>query len=116
MAEHVETESTGASDDTPGPSALRRLYLATLGGGVVVREQSGKLFEYLVERGTPLEEPVAQYVANARENIERDVARAGKAVNRAVGRAGSRHSDPKGEEIAELSAAADRLQERMERL
>ena len=106
MVANVETEPTGATDDTePGPSALKRLYLATLGGGVVTREESGKLFEYLVKRGTPLEEPVGRHVANAREKI-----------NRAVGRVVSRHSDPKAEEIAELSAAADRLQYRMERL
>ena len=106
MVANVETEPTGATDDTaPGPSALKRLYLATLGGGVVIREESGKLFEYLVERGTPLEEPVRRHVANAREKI-----------NRAVGRVVSRHSDPKAAEIADLSAAADRLQERMERL
>ena len=117
MVANVETEPTGATDDTEvEPSALKRLYLATLGGGVVIQEESGKLFEYLVERGTPLEEPVRQRVVNAREKIERDVARAGKAVNRAVGRVVSRHSDPKGEEVAELSEAADRLQERMDRL
>ncbi len=117
MVANVETEPTGATDDTePGPSALKRLYLATLGGGIVIREQSGTLFEYLVERGAPLEEPVRQHVANAREKIDRDVARAGKAVKRAVDRLVSRHSDPQGEEIAELSAAADRLQKRMERL
>ncbi len=106
MDANVQTERTGATDDTePGPSALKRLYLATLGGGIVIREESGKLFEYLVERGTPLEEPVRQHVANALEKIEH-----------AVGRVVSRHSDPKEAEIAELSAAADRLEERMERL
>ena len=106
MVANGETEPAGATDDTePGPSALKRLYLATLGSGVVIREESGKLFEYLVERGTPLDEPVRQHVANARETIDR-----------AVGRVVRRHSDPKEEEIAELSAAADRLQERMDRL
>ena len=117
MVAKLETEPTAETDDTePGPSALKRLYLATLGGGVVIREESGKLFEYLVERGTPVEEPVRQHVAHAREKIDRDVARAGTAVNRAVGRVVSRHSDPKREEITELSAAVDRLQERMDRL
>ena len=71
----------------------------------MIREESGKLFEYLVERGTPLEEPVRQHVANAREKIDL-----------AVGRVVRRHSDPKEEELADLSAAADRLQERMDRL
>ena len=105
MDANVETEP-GTTDNTePGPSALKRFYLATLGAGVVIREEGGKLFEYLVERGTPLEEPVREHVANAREKIDR-----------AVGRVVRRHSDPKEEEIAELSAAADRLQERMERL
>ena len=70
----------------------------------------------MVERGTPLEQPVRQHVADAREQVARDVKRAATAVNRAVGRVVSRHADPKEEEIAELSAAADRLQERMERL
>ena len=117
MVTNIETEPAGSTDDTKlGPSALRRLYLATLGAGVVIQEESGKLFEYLVERGTPLEEPVRQRVVNAREQINRDVARAGKAVDRAVSRVVSRRSDPRGDEIAELSAAADRLQERMERL
>ncbi len=116
MVANVETEPAATDDTEPGPSALKRLYLATMGSGVVIREESGKLFEYLVERGTPLEEPVRQHVANAREQIARDLARAGKAVNRAVDRVVRRHADPKEEEIAELSAAADRLQERMERL
>ena len=105
MVANVETEP-GTTDDTePGPSALKRLYLATLGGGIVIREESGKLFEYLVERGTPLEEPVRRHVAGARESI-----------NRTVGRVVRRHADPKAEEIAELSATADRLEKRMERL
>ena len=100
MVANVETEPTGETDDTePGPSALKRLYLATLGGGVVIREESGKLFEYLGKRGPPREAPVGRHVATAREKS-----------NRAVGRVVSRHSDPKAEEIAELSAAADRLQ------
>ena len=106
MVANVDTEPTGATDDTgQGPSALKKLYLATLGGGIVIREESGKLFDYLVERGTPLEEPVRRHVANAREKIDR-----------AVGRVVSRHSTPKAGEVAELSAEADRLQERMERL
>ena len=114
MMKTVGTPTTetkpGATDDTePGPSALKRLYLATLGSGDAIREESGKLFERMVERGTPLEEPVRQHVADAREQIARD-------VKRAVGRVVSRHADPKEEEIAELSAATDRLQERMERL
>jgi polyhydroxyalkanoate synthesis regulator phasin len=111
-----ETEPGETHDTRPGPSAFKKLYLASLGGGVVIQEESGKLFEYLVERGTPLEEPVRQRVANARDQIARDVKRAGKAVNRAVGRVVSRHSSPKDEEIAELSAAVDRLQDRMGRL
>ena len=83
MVANVETEPTGATDNTaPGPSALKRLYLATLGGGVVIREESGKLFEYLVERGTPLDEPVRQHLANARETIDR--------ADRAIARRSSR--------------------------
>ena len=105
MVTTVETEPSATNDTEPGPTALKRIYLATLGGGVVIREESGKLFEYRVERGTPLEEPVRQHVANAAE-----------AVNRAVGRVVNRHSDPKAEEIAKLSAEADRLRERIERL
>ncbi|MCH7748976.1 MAG: hypothetical protein E2P06_08930 [Acidobacteria bacterium] len=105
MGANVETEPGATADTEPGPSALKKLYLAMLGGGIVILEESGKLFEYLVERGTPLEEPVRQHVATARETIDR-------AVDRVV----SRHTDPKGVEIAELSKAADRLQERMDRL
>ena len=117
MAENTEAEPTSTTDDTMiGPTTLKKLYLATLGAGVVIREESGKVFEHLVERGTPLEEPVRQHVANVRDRIDRDMTRAGKAVNRAVDRVVTRYSAPKEEEIAELSVAADRLQERMERL
>ena len=106
MVTNAETEPTGATAETEqGPSALKKLYLATLGGGIVVKEESSKLFQYLVERGTPLEEPVRRRVVDAREKIDR-----------AVGRVVSRHSTPKAGEVAELSAEADRLQERMERL
>ena len=116
MVANVESEPSDATDASElGQRALRRLFLATLGAGVVFREESGKLFEYLVERGTPLEKPVRRRVATARETIARDVARADQAVRRAVGRIVSRHSDPRAE-IAELSEAADRLQARIERL
>ena len=82
-----EVKQIGETVDTDvGPSPLKKIYLATLGAGVVMREEGGKLFEHLVERGTPLEEPVRQHVANAREQIDRDVTRAGQAINRAVGR------------------------------
>jgi hypothetical protein len=82
-----EVKQIGATVDTEvRPSPLKKLYLATLGAGVVIREEGGKLFEHLVERGTPLEEPVRQHVANAREQIDRDVTLAGAAINRAVGR------------------------------
>ena len=117
MVANVEVETNGAIDDTEqGPSSLKRLYLATLGAGVVIREESPRLFEYLVERGTPLEEPVRQHLANARERIDHDVERAGKAVNRAVGRVVRRYSGPKKEEIDGLSAEVDGLRERAERL
>lgn len=117
MTANTDAEPTAVTDDnTPGPSALKRLYLATLGAGVVIREESGKFFEYLVERGIPLEDPVRRYVVNARDMIDSDLTRAGKAVNRAVDRAVTRYSTPKGEEIGELTVAADRLEERMQRL
>ena len=117
MTANADAEPTGATGDTTlGPSALKKLYLATLGAGVVIREESGKLFEHLVERGTPLEEPVRQHVASAREKIDRDVTRAAKAVNRAVDRVVTRYSNPKEKEIAELTVAADRLEERMKQL
>ncbi len=117
MVTNAETEPTGATAETEqGPSALKKLYLATLGAGVVIREESPKLFEYLVERGTPLEEPVRQHLANARERIDHDVERAGKAVNRAVGRVVRRYSRAKEDEIDELSAEVDDLEERAERL
>ena len=111
-----ETEPDETHDTKPGPSAFKKLYLATLGGGVVIQEESGRLFEYLVGRGTPLEEPVRQHVADARDQVANDVKRARNAVNRAVGQVVSRHSSPKDEEIAELSATVDCLQERMGRL
>ena len=117
MVANVGVETNGVIDDTEeGPSPLKRLYLATLGAGVVIREESPKLFEYLVERGTPLEEPVRQHVADARERIDRDVERAGKAVNRAVGRVVRRYSRAKEEDVEELSAEVDDLEERAERL
>ena len=106
MSDNPKTEPAGAADDTTeGPSALKKIYQATLGGGAVIKEESVKLFDYLVERGAPLEEPVRQHVANAREKIDR-----------AVGRAVNRSSNQEEEKIAELSAAADRLRERAERL
>ena len=117
MVANADVETNGMIDDTEqGPSVLKRLYLATLGTGVVVREESPKLFEYLVERGTPVEEPVRQHLTKARERIDRDVERAGKAVNRAVGRVVRRYSGPKEEDVEELSAEVDDLEERAERL
>ena len=117
MTANTDAEPTAATDDnTPEPTALKKLYLATLGAGVVIREESGKLFEHLVERGTPLEEPVRQHAATARDALDRDLTRAGKAVHRAVDRVVTRYSTPKEEEIAELTVVADRIQERMEKL
>ena len=117
MVANVGVETNGAIDDTEGgPSPLKRLYLATLGAGVVIREEGPKLFEYLVDRGTPLEEPVRQHVADARERIDRDVEPAGKAVNRAVGRVVRRYSGAKEEDVEELSAEVGDLEERAERL
>ena len=117
MVANVGVETNGAIDDTEeGSSPLKRLYLATLGAGIVIREEGPKLFEYLVERGAPLEEPVRQHRANARKRIEHDVERAGKAVNRAAGRVVRRYSGPKVKDVEDLSAEVDDLEKRAERL
>ena len=110
------TQIPDAAESSDGVSAFRTLYRAALGAGIVVREEGGRLFDYLVERGTPLEEPLRRQAVAARQKIGKDAARGGRAINRAVGRVVRRYAGPAEEEITDLNTAADDLESRVDKL
>ena len=106
MVANGETEPAGATDDTePGPSALKRLYLATLGSGVVIR---GRVASSSSTWSSAVRPSTSRCVSTSPTPARRSTAPWAEwcAATRIRKRRRS----------AELSAAADRLQERMDRL
>ncbi len=112
----TEEETSQPSTAEPPKASGKRLYLAALGITVVAREEGRRLFEYLVERGTPMEEPVKERSAAIQKKTREDLSRAGEAIGRAVGKAFGRYAGPNREEVADLTAKVDRLDARVAKL
>ena len=112
----TEEESSQDPSAEPAKSSGKRLYLAALGVTVVAREDGRRLFEYLVERGTPMEEPVKERSAAIKKMAREDLARTGEAIGRAVGKTFGRYAGPNRDEVADLAAQVDRLDARVAKL
>ena len=112
----VDAENGATADEEPKDSAGRRLYLASLGAGVVLREEGSRLFEYLVERGGPLEEPVRQRARQVKEDATQGAQQVGRAVDRVVGKVFGRYAGPSRDEVDELGLQVEKLGARVDKL
>ena len=112
----TERDSSQQQDAEPDRTSGKRLYLATLGATVVLREEGRRLFEYLVERGAPMEEPVGARSEAIKKKAGEDLTRTREAVGRAVGKAFGRYAHTDKDEIADLAAEVERLGARVEKL
>ena len=112
----TEKDSSQRVEKEPDRTSGRRLYLATLGAGVVIREEGRRLFEHLVERGAPLEEPMRKRSEAVKKKAAENLTRTGEAVGRAVGKAFGRYSKADKDEMADLAAQVDRLGARVDKL
>ncbi len=112
----TEKDTSQRQDAEPDRTSGKRLYLAALGATVVLREEGRRLFEYLVERGAPMEEPVRERSGAVKKKAAEDLARTREAVGRAVGKAFGRYSQTDKDEMADLAAQVDRLGARVDKL
>ena len=97
-------------------SMSKKVYLASLGLVVVLREESTRLFDHLVARGAPLEKPVRERAAAVKKEVDKDLKRTREAVGRTLGKAFGRYAAPEKDELAGLAEQVDRLGDRIEKL
>ena len=100
-----EKEATSEEEATFG----RKLFWASLGACVVARREGRRVFEYLVEQGSPFDEPVRQKAEKIRKDVGEDLHRAGEAVGRSVGKIFGRYAAPATEDIEDLASKVDDL-------
>ena len=112
----TEKDTSQRQDAEPDRTSGKRLYLAALGVTVVLREEGRRLFDYLVERGAPMEEPVRERSEAVRKKAAEDLARTRETVGRAVGKAFGRYSQADKAEMADLADQVERLGARVDKL
>lgn len=104
-------EAAGEEEPTLG----RKLFWASLGTCVVARREGRRVFEYLVEQGSPFDEPVRQKAKKIKKDVGEDLHRAGEAVGRSVGKIFGRYAAPAEGDIKDLANKVDDLGKRVEK-
>lgn len=93
----------------------RKLFWASLGACVVARREGKRVFEYLVEQGSPLDDPVRRKAEKIKKDVGEDLHRAGEAIGRSVGKIFGRYAAPAKEDIEHLANKIDDLGKRVDK-
>jgi len=112
----TEEAPAAPKPETRQPGIGKKLYLAGLGGSVVLREGGSRLFAYLVARGEGIEEPTRQRAKALHAKAREELRQTGEAIGRSAQKVFERFPGPVRNDLSELSSQVDRLGSRIEKL